>query len=122
MYSWSRLFVIQLWNRICIITRQTSKQIKFCKSCVVSNQRPNSTIEFKNNSDQKKTVINFDEKGICDACAVKKRKDQINWEQREQLLRELCDKHRSKNGKYDCLVPGSGGKDSFMQAHLLFTG
>ena len=31
----------------------------------------------------------------------------------------MCDKYRSKNGAYDCLVPGSGGKDSFMQAHLL---
>ena len=24
------------------------KDIKFCKKCVISNQRPNSTIEFKN--------------------------------------------------------------------------
>ena len=95
------------------------RQIKFCKSCVISNQRPSSSIEFKSNSDQRKVVINFDENGICDACAVKKRKDEINWEDREEQLRELCNKYRSKDGKYDCLVPGSGGKDSFMQAHLL---
>ncbi|MFM8852597.1 MAG: N-acetyl sugar amidotransferase, partial [Acidimicrobiaceae bacterium] len=31
----------------------------------------------------------------------------------------LCDKHRSTDGSYDCLVPGSGGKDSFVAAHML---
>ena len=32
---------------------------------------------------------------------------------REKELIELCDKYRSSNGEYDCLIPGSGGKDSF---------
>jgi len=94
-------------------------EVKFCKSCVISNQRPSSTIEFKSNSSQNKKVINFDDNGICDACAVKKRKDEINWNEREQQLIDLCNKYRRSDGKYDCLVPGSGGKDSFMQAHLL---
>ena len=31
----------------------------------------------------------------------------------------LLDKHRSKDGSYDCLVPGSGGKDSVYAAHVL---
>ena len=95
------------------------KEIKFCKSCVISNQRPSSSVEFKNNSEQLKKTIFFDDNDICDACAVRKKKSIINWHEREQELRELCDKYRSKDGKYDCLVPGSGGKDSFMQAHLL---
>ena len=43
----------------------------------------------------------------------------INWEEREQLLLKILEKHRSNNNQYDCLVPGSGGKDSAMQAHLL---
>ena len=38
---------------------------------------------------------------------------------REEQLRELCDRHRKTDGSYDCLVPGSGGKDSFYAAHLL---
>lgn len=95
------------------------KEIKFCKSCGISNQRPSSSIEFKNNVEQLKKTINFDENDICDACAVRHKKSVINWQEREEELRELCDKYRSKEGKYDCLVPGSGGKDSFMQAHLL---
>ena len=47
------------------------------------------------------------------------KKSKINWEDRENQLRDLCDRFRRNDGNYDCLVPGSGGKDSFMQAHLL---
>ena len=36
-----------------------------------------------------------------------------------QELIKLCDKYRSHNGSYDCLVPGSGGKDSFYASHVL---
>ena len=32
---------------------------------------------------------------------------------------ELCDRFRRTDGSYDCIVPGSGGKDSFFAAHML---
>ena len=92
--------------------------VEFCKSCVISNQRPSSTIEQKHTRYTKKKVIIFKD-GICDACRTKDWKDQVNWDDRERQLIELCDKYRSKDGSYDCLVPGSGGKDSFYQAHVL---
>lgn len=95
------------------------KDIKFCASCVISNQRPNSAVETAHTKDSKKQTIHFDENGICDACRVKERKANIDWDAREKELRDLCDKFRSKDGSYDCLVPGSGGKDSFYQAHML---
>ena len=85
----------------------------------MSNQRPSSTVEFKNKGDGKKDVIKFNSEGICDACLVRQSKDKIDWDAREQELRDLCDRYRRDDGSYDCLVPGSGGKDSFMQAHLL---
>lgn len=96
-------------------------EVKFCKKCVISNQRPNSTIEFKNNSDQKKTTIFFDENGVCDACRVAENKKTTDWSEREKRLKELCDLHRGDGSRYDCLVPGSGGKDSFYAAHILKT-
>ena len=43
------------------------KEVKFCSKCVISNQRPNSSVEFKNKS-QKKTGIQFDKNNICSAC------------------------------------------------------
>ena len=94
-------------------------EVKFCRKCVISNQRPSSAIEFKNHPKIKKQTINFNSDGICDACKAKSLKQEINWQDREDQLRELCNKYRKKDGGYDCLVPGSGGKDSFMQAHLL---
>ena len=34
-------------------------------------------------------------------------------------FKKLLDKYRSRNGSYDIVVPGSGGKDSFKVAHEL---
>jgi N-acetyl sugar amidotransferase len=94
--------------------------VDFCKSCVISNQRPNSAVEYKHTKDSKKQTIHFDDHGICDACRVAEEKHQrIDWDDRERQLRELCDRHRRNDGRYDCVVPGSGGKDSFYAAHKL---
>jgi N-acetyl sugar amidotransferase len=94
-------------------------KVKFCKKCVMSNQRPVSEVEFKHNINTKKKTMNFDEHGICDACRANEQKESIDWEKREQELWQLLDKYRSKDGSYDCIVPGSGGKDSAFQAHVL---
>jgi len=95
------------------------REIEFCKECVISNQRPNSCIEYDHTKESKKETIHIDSVGVCDACHTKDKKKNIDWKQREKELMELCDKHRSKDGSYDCLVPGSGGKDSFYQSHIL---
>ncbi|MBV6645174.1 MAG: N-acetyl sugar amidotransferase [Cyclobacteriaceae bacterium] len=94
-------------------------EVKFCKKCVMSNQRPASTVEFKHTRHSKKVTLNFDSEGICDACRVAERKEEINWAEREEELIRLLDKYRRNDGRYDCLVPGSGGKDSAYQAHVL---
>lgn len=95
------------------------QEVKFCTKCVMSNQRPASTVEFKHTANSKKTTIRFDENGVCDACRTAEIKDNINWGMREEELIKLLDKHRKNDGSYDCLVPGSGGKDSAYQAHVL---
>jgi N-acetyl sugar amidotransferase len=95
------------------------QDVLFCKKCVMSNQRPTSSIEFKHTKDSKKATMNFDKDGVCDACRVAEEKEKINWGMREEELIKLLDKHRRSDGSYDCLVPGSGGKDSAYQAHIL---
>ena len=37
---------------------------------------------------------------------------------KEKDLLKLLDKHRSKNGEYDCIVPGSGGKDCISSSRI----
>ena len=94
-------------------------EVKFCKRCVMSNQRPSSYPEFKHTKDRKAPTLHIDDEGICDACRHAEQKELIDWDRREQELVELCDRYRKNDGTYDCLVPGSGGKDSAYQAHVL---
>ncbi|HEY5944414.1 MAG TPA: N-acetyl sugar amidotransferase [Kofleriaceae bacterium] len=94
-------------------------EVKFCRRCVISNQRPNSSIEFKHTRDSKKDTIHFDADGVCDACKFGDVKKKVDWAERERALKALCDRYRKNDGTYDCLVPGSGGKDSFYAAHKL---
>lgn len=80
-------------------------EVRFCKRCVVSNQRPR---------------IVFDSEGICSACRHAERKhSKIDWEAREKELAALLDRHRKSDGSYDVIVPASGGKDSAFVAHQL---
>lgn len=95
------------------------EQVVFCKRCVMSNQRPASYPEFKHKPDRKAPTLNIGEDGICDACRFAERKEQIDWEVRERELVKLLDKYRREDGYYDCIVPGSGGKDSAYAAHIL---
>ncbi|MDO8438142.1 MAG: N-acetyl sugar amidotransferase [Nitrosomonadaceae bacterium] len=81
------------------------EQVKFCKKCTVSNQRPR---------------ISFDEQGICSACNFADyKKSKIDWVMREKELIDLCNRFRKNNGEFDVIVPGSGGKDSGFVAHQL---
>ena len=81
------------------------KKVIYCKKCVLSNQRPRTL---------------FNSEGICAPCLYAEfKKTQIDWDKREKELEHLCDKHRSKDGSWDVVVPGSGGKDSAYVALML---
>ena len=96
------------------------EKVIFCKTCVMSNQRPSSMPEFRHTRNRNNArYLQIGDDGICDACRQAKRKEKIDWETREVELIKLLDKYRKNNGQYDCLVPGSGGKDSVYQAHIL---
>ena len=57
--------------------------VVFCRKCVISNQRPNSAIEYKHTVESKKSVIAFDEEGVCDACRNAESKHAvIDWDRR----------------------------------------
>jgi len=80
-------------------------QVKFCRKCTVSNQRPR---------------ITFDEHGVCSACNYAEyKRAKVDWAERERELVELCNRHRRNDGSYDVIVPCSGGKDGGFVAHQL---
>ena len=81
------------------------EEIKFCKKCTISNQRPR---------------ITFNKEGICSACTYSIfKRNNINWKERENELIKLLDKYRKHDGSYDVIVPCSGGKDGSFVAHKL---
>ncbi len=94
--------------------------VQFCTRCVISNQRPSSTVEWRSRADDAKSTIGLDQEGVCSACRYADMKaNEIDWEARELELRDLCSQIRSRAGNYDCIVPGSGGKDSAFTSHVL---
>ena len=97
------------------------QKVIFCKKCNQSNQRPCSTYEYQHDFSRTGSMYtNINKDGVCDACLyIDKKFNSINWKTREQDLLKLLDKYRKSNGDYDCLVPGSGGKDSVYAAHVL---
>lgn len=81
-------------------------KMNYCKTCVY----PASSA----------VPLAFDEKGECSGCRVSKQKAEIDWEARKEMFKDLVEEYRSKDGsKYDCLIPVSGGKDSYFQIHII---
>jgi len=80
-------------------------EVIYCKKCTISNQRPR---------------IQLDEHGVCSACNFAEfKKNKIDWTEREQELLKMLDRFRRNDGRYDVIVPCSGGKDSAYVAHEL---
>lgn len=80
--------------------------MKWCKRCVypISSAVP----------------LAFDENGVCSGCRTSDQKDNIDWDQRKNIFEITIGQYRSKNkNNYDCIIPVSGGKDSYYQTHLM---
>jgi len=97
------------------------RDVRFCTLCNMSNQMPMSSNEYLHTQDSTKNTLSFDENGVCHACRFNHLKEDgaIDWAERDRELVELCNQFRRDDGSYDCIVGGSGGKDSAMQSHLL---
>ncbi len=81
------------------------KNITYCTRCTIPSTQEGVT---------------FDEMGICTACISSEEKMHIDWNKREKDLLEILKNAKSNSGNgYDCVLPISGGKDSFFQAHVL---
>ncbi|MDC1169969.1 N-acetyl sugar amidotransferase [Candidatus Pelagibacter sp.] len=95
------------------------KKVIFCKKTLISNQKPTSAVEFHHNLKSKKRTLFIDKNQISDSWKYSRIKKKINYKKREKELLKLLDRHRSNNRNYDCIVPGSGGKDSCYATHVL---
>lgn len=83
--------------------RTDKPSVIYCNNCVC----PSSSA----------VALEFDEKGLCSGCQASDEKCQIDWSQRKDLLLKICERYRT-DGYYDCIIPVSGGKDSYFQTHI----
>jgi N-acetyl sugar amidotransferase len=72
----------------------------YCQRCILPDTRPG---------------VRLDADGVCAGCRNAGRKREIDWPARAAAFRELVADGKRRAGDWDCLVPVSGGKDSFWQ-------
>src|SRR5437868_1182326 len=63
------------------------------------------------------TPLTFDANGVCSGCRIGLNKVKIDWDERRKLFLDLLDQYRTES-EYDCILPVSGGKDSYRAAHI----
>lgn len=81
-------------------------RMQYCKKCVYPVISVNNIL---------------DDQGVCSACRMQEEFDALTpefWSQKEKKFEELVSWAKGvTKGGYDCVVPVSGGKDSYFQVH-----
>ena len=73
---------------------------RYCQECILPETRPG---------------VKLDAEGVCQGCRNALSKKQIDWDGRAEEFRELARDCRDRAEGYDCVIPVSGGKDSYWQ-------
>jgi tRNA(Ile)-lysidine synthase TilS/MesJ len=74
--------------------------MNYCKKCILPDTRPG---------------IKINENEICSGCLGHLLKKKIDWKKRKKELLNIAKKIKKKSNNYHCIVPISGGKDSWYQ-------
>jgi N-acetyl sugar amidotransferase len=76
--------------------------LRYCNTCILPETRPGA---------------NMSSDGICQPCRnAKTKREDIDWTSRAASLRKVFETARiQSHGRYDCVIPVSGGKDSTWQ-------
>lgn len=91
-----------------IMKSEAAKRMRYCRKCVY----PASSA----------VPLAFDENGICSGCRTASQRFELDWGERRKRFEKLIERYRAKDGSnYDCMIPVSGGKDSYFQIHIIKT-
>lgn len=83
-----------------------SSEIVQCLRCLYQTNHPLGLI--------------LDSEGVCSGCRVHEEKDSLDWNARFENLRKTTDSYKLRsNNNYDCIVPVTGGQDTFFIVHTV---
>ncbi len=86
--------------------KKNKKKIIFCKRCLYASTHPLGII--------------INEEGICSGCIVHEEKNKIFWPDKIEKLKKIIKNYKIKSNKfYDCIVPVTGGSDSYYIVHVV---
>jgi len=75
--------------------------LKYCVRCVLPDSKPD---------------LHFNADGVCAACQAYENRAAVDWDQRQEEFLAIVNRYRDHtNGRWDCIIPVSGGKDSTVQ-------
>ena len=81
-------------------------KVQSCKRCLYDSNHPLGLV--------------IDDDGICSGCRIHEEKDLLDWKERWCLLERLANDYKSKDKRnYDCIIPVSGGMDSYFIVHTV---
>ena len=90
-------------------SRPRAPRIQWCKRCLYPSISA--------------APMEFDDQGICTDCRMAQVKADISaaeWRRRRELLRDIFEKYRCRDGsRHDVVIAVSGGKDSYFQTHVI---
>lgn len=73
---------------------------RYCARCVLPDTRPG---------------VRLDAHGVCSGCRHAEEKERIDWAARAKAFDDLVEATKARATTYDCVIPVSGGKDSYWQ-------
>lgn len=74
--------------------------MNYCKRCIMPNTRPDQYLN---------------DEGVCNGCLSFDYQKKIDWDKRKNDLLGIISEKKLNKDKWNCVVPGSGGKDSTYQ-------
>jgi len=81
-------------------------KVRYCSKCVY----PSASA----------VPLTFDENGMCSGCRAYEQTKNIDWNKRRQALEKIVTQYKVQDkSNYDCIIPVSGGKDSYFQTHYV---
>ena len=82
--------------------------MNYCKTCLY----PSKTVN-----------LNFHKSEMCSACLAHEKYNKISakeWSVRKKkFINILKESKKNNKSEYDCIIPVSGGKDSYYQTHVI---